>query len=50
MILAVDFGGTTIRLGLVRAGRIRARSRLDAWPIVQCRSGLKPWLANGKRC
>jgi glucokinase len=30
MILAADFGGTTIKLGLVRAGRIRARNRLDA--------------------
>jgi glucokinase len=30
MILAADFGGTTIKLGLVRDGRILARSRLDA--------------------
>lgn len=31
MILAADFGGTTIKLGLVREGRILARSRLDAY-------------------
>jgi glucokinase len=30
MILAVDFGGTTIKLGLVRDGGIIARSRLDS--------------------
>jgi glucokinase len=30
MILAADFGGTIIKLGLVRAGKILARSRLDA--------------------
>ena len=30
MILAADFGGTTIKLGLVREGCIIARSRLDA--------------------
>ncbi len=30
MILAADFGGTTIKLGLVRDGSISARSRLDA--------------------
>jgi len=30
MILAADFGGTTIKLGLVRDGRLLARSRLDA--------------------
>ena len=30
MILAADFGGTTIKLGLVRDGAIIARSRLDA--------------------
>jgi glucokinase len=30
MILAADFGGTTIKLGLIRAGVIIARSRLDA--------------------
>jgi glucokinase len=30
MILAADFGGTTLKLGLVRDGRIVARSRLDA--------------------
>lgn len=30
MILAVDFGGTTIKLGLVRDGSIVARSRLDS--------------------
>jgi glucokinase len=30
VILAADFGGTTIKLGLVRGGRIIARSRLDA--------------------
>jgi glucokinase len=30
MILAADFGGTTIKLGLVRDGSIIARSRLDA--------------------
>ena len=30
MILAADFGGTTIKLGLVRDGRVLAHSRLDA--------------------
>lgn len=30
MILAADFGGTTIKLGLVRAGKILAQSRFDA--------------------
>lgn len=30
MILAADFGGTTIKLGLVRSGKILAQSRLDA--------------------
>ena len=30
MILAADFGGTTIKLGLVREGSLVARSRLDA--------------------
>jgi glucokinase len=29
MILAADFGGTTIKLGLVRAGHVIARSRLE---------------------
>ena len=29
-ILAADFGGTTIKLGLVQKGRVSARSRLDA--------------------
>ena len=29
-ILAADFGGTTIKLGLVQNGRVSARSRLDA--------------------
>ncbi len=30
MILAADFGGTTIKLGLVRDGCVRAQCRLDA--------------------
>ena len=30
MILAADFGGTTIKFGLVRNGGIVAQSRLDA--------------------
>ena len=30
MILAADFGGTTIKLGLVQAGRVIARDRIDA--------------------
>ena len=30
MILAADFGGTTIKLGIVREKQIAARSRLDA--------------------
>ena len=30
MILAADFGGTTIKLGLVREGRLLAASRLEA--------------------
>ncbi len=32
MILTADFGGTTIKLGLVRDGRIVARTRLDVVP------------------
>ena len=30
MILAADFGGTSIKIGLVQEGRVLARSRLDA--------------------
>jgi glucokinase len=39
MILAADFGGTTIKLGLVREGQVLSRSRLEAranHPFLNC--------------
>ncbi len=63
MILAADFGGTTIKLGLVREGRILARTRIDveadrtmadqleaaalAWEALMRKEGAVPQAGDG---